>query len=398
MSSLMRKSMLIIGICLTIILYGSYIVTTQEREIVSIVDDLKDAALSLAKKQEDVTAESSKSVVQYVGHYEHPPAVFCDDGERIDIPFRLTSYMTPGPRKCDLCKLRRPVTYNSIKLTYSFLQRERGHHPLQWKMFLTPNDLVSNTFAEGTGMFGFESWMKTEFYSKLFPSIGRVPKDPLVMDVGANVGIHSFFFGALKLRSHAFEPNVFNYNVLSCTLDANPHLQEYLQIHNFGLTDEETDSACMVGPQDNMGGTAVDIKGKCANGVKLRTFDEFWKNNLKREHIYFMKIDIEGFEGKAFLGAHEMLKEKPIPYIFMEATPVALKNNNTPLEEFLDRMWEFGYEVSFTGGCLDFPRGTKLEKGNAAYEKLRHFMNGLCDIYLEHKETVAKFNRGEIDF
>jgi hypothetical protein len=29
---------------------------------------------------------------------------------------------------------------------------------------------------------------------------------------------------------------------------------------------------------------------------------------------------------------------------------------------------------------------------------LRHFMNGLCDIYLEHKETVAKFNRGEIDF
>ena len=220
-------------------------------------------------------------------------------------------------------------------------------------MFLTPNDHVSDTFVNHAGNKGFEAWLRQEMYETLFPKAGKAPKDPLVLDVGTNIGDHLLFLGALKIRSHGFEPNDLNFNVLECSIDANPQIAKYSNIYHFGVTDVPVDDACMLGPADNMGGTGIVLDRKCnEDGVKLVTLDNFWINQLKREHVFMMKIDIEGFEGKAFLGAQKMFREKPPVYIYMEFTPSSLRNNRTPPEELLKKMNDYGYIAYLNNACV----------------------------------------------
>ena len=62
----------------------------------------------------------------------------------------------------------------------------------------------------------------------------------------------------------------------------------------------------------------VNATGCIASGIKLRTLDDYWTQVLDKAHVFLMKMDIQGFEGFAILGAHTMLKTKPPAFFFIE--------------------------------------------------------------------------------
>ena len=53
------------------------------------------------------------------------------------------------------------------------------------------------------------------------------------------------------------------------------------------------------------------------------------------QNIVFIKIDIEGSEGKAIEGGIELITKYNVPFIFLEFSPGALKFHGTDPEQFL---------------------------------------------------------------
>ena len=68
----------------------------------------------------------------------------------------------------------------------------------------------------------------------------------VVCGVWVITGVHALFFGALGIRTHAFEPLQSNVQLLQCSAAANPKTTKSLIINDFGLADEDSDGACIV--------------------------------------------------------------------------------------------------------------------------------------------------------
>ncbi len=80
---------------------------------------------------------------------------------------------------------------------------------------------------------------------------------------------------------------------------------------------------------DNQGNAFFEMnpmKGCSSTSIKLRALDDYWNYVLKQEHVFLMKIDVQGFEGFVFQGGVEMFKSKPPPFIFMEFSPERYRN------------------------------------------------------------------------
>jgi tRNA1(Val) A37 N6-methylase TrmN6 len=117
-------------------------------------------------------------------------------------------------------------------------------------MFLHPTNsdiFVSGSFIpsiDGNG--AFEEAHKVVFYRIIMDAIEfKKIANPVVLDIGANIGIHSFFYAALGAETHAFEPFPVNWRSLSCSWDANPFLQKRLHIYNAAIGNE-TKKLCVV--------------------------------------------------------------------------------------------------------------------------------------------------------
>jgi FkbM family methyltransferase len=218
--------------------------------------------------------------------------------------------------------------------------------------------------------------------------------------------------GALKVETHAFEPNIDNYRVLECTLDANPGMEEFLSIYNYGLSDRST-NACMVSNladkshvfeivmQDtssyNQGhayiinnDTAVD---DCeSSAVRLETLDRFWEQTLNRRPVYLIKIDIEGFEPKALKGASKLLRESPPAIIVSEITPYASRQYGESAENMIRQLMTAGYSVRLANDCPGYAMAGSVIDGpqSALFKRLSEFgPTDLCDFLFIHSSVQS---------
>lgn len=155
----------------------------------------------------------------------------------------------------------------------------------------------------------------------------------IVIDVGANIGNHSVFFGSF-LANHliTIEPNP---NVL-------PILKRNLQnnINNYTLFecavgDKECKGTIFIpdNNEENVGMAKVDVDNNEGN-VEIFTLEAIFKKwlnvNEQKINISFIKIDVEGMELLVLKGAEDLLK-KYNPQIFAEAST----------DDELVRIWGF---------------------------------------------------------
>lgn len=154
------------------------------------------------------------------------------------------------------------------------------------------DDLI-NRLVQQSGTF-FEQWLLDEIKDK-------VTSFDFVIDVGANVGNHSFFFKNIckANRIVCFEPLDENINLLKQNC-------EDVEINEVALSDVIGDGLLQqIDSMDNNSGTArVSNWGR---SIKLTTLDSFKFNN-----VTFIKIDVEGHELNVLRGAMETInKYKP---------------------------------------------------------------------------------------
>ncbi len=127
-----------------------------------------------------------------------------------------------------------------------------------------------------------------------------------------NLGTSRIFFdkckrlGVSDFKIFGFEPNKTNYNICLESLEKeNEYLGKYMKLMNYGLWDrEEKVYFAQSGELDSRSRITQDETGSCIHAVAL--------DEVLDEKVTFVKMDIEGAELEALMGASRIIKrDKP---------------------------------------------------------------------------------------
>lgn len=156
--------------------------------------------------------------------------------------------------------------------------------------------------------------------------------DGTALDLGANIGNHSLFFAQHFKRVISFEPNPRTFKVLSL----NAELVDNMRCLNLGLSSREG-VARLRTSRTNTGGSSLTTEpsGEFAD-VQLKTLDSVVPAG---ENVKLIKIDVEGHEHEALLGAREtLLAHRPI--VLFEQHSDDFVGGRSPVVELLK---SYGY-------------------------------------------------------
>ena len=136
-----------------------------------------------------------------------------------------------------------------------------------------------------------------------------------IIDVGANIGNHAIFFGAvLDAPVYAFEPFEANHRLLEMNIAANGMDRQVLTAC-CAIGQRDGSASLQAGPANNLGITRVSFG---AGSVPVRSLDSLAITGP----IGLLKIDVEGAETEVLLGARATISEW-LPDILVEAGDTA---------------------------------------------------------------------------
>ena len=195
-------------------------------------------------------------------------------------------------------------------------------------IIINVNDSVIGKYISQTGY-----WAKDdiELIKQLLNFLLEKKDSVVFYDVGANIGTHSLALGKTygeKIKIRAFEAQRQIYNMMCGTIALNGLNNIYC--HNLAVSDE-ADQLIQValpnyGDSNNFGGLELVTALRSDNQemvkvnyelIKTATLDSFCEN------VDFIKMDIEGMEDRAFMGAGSIFeKNKPICFVEILKTDI----------------------------------------------------------------------------
>jgi len=140
--------------------------------------------------------------------------------------------------------------------------------------------------------------------------------DKIFLDLGAHIGSYSIELAENFHSVHSFEPNPTVYNHL-CANVALKRLSNRVFPHRVALSDNKSKQPYYERSKDG-GGNGIEVvreNDKHSFFVESKCLDDY---SFDKE-IGLIKIDIEGHEYKAILGAYETLKNSYFPPIIFES-------------------------------------------------------------------------------
>lgn len=226
--------------------------------------------------------------------------------------------------------------YHLIEIAYNFLihllkSNETvidGH-----KMFLDKYDSLNLTIN------GIYEPLTTEFVKK------EIKKGNVVVDIGANIGYYTLIFAKLvgeEGKVFAFEPDPTNFSLLKKNVETNGYKNVVL-IQKAVL--DKTGKGKLYLNKYDMGAHTVYDTQNSYQSIDIETIrlDDYFDNYYGK--IDFIKIDIEGGEGKAILGMLNLLKKNDNVKLITEFNPFKLRRFGTKPEDYLKLLIEIGFEL-----------------------------------------------------
>lgn len=204
-------------------------------------------------------------------------------------------------------------------------------------------DVIGN-FIKQTGVWEYHLY---DFYSKI------ITKDLVCVDAGANLGFHTVQFGKLSKKVYAFEPQSLIFNQLCANILFN-ELDDVIEPMKLALGDKEEIKQIWKIENENFGnglynwgGRGIEHEYTIYNTDEIREFDQVKTINLDSLSLSqcdFIKIDVQGYEYYAFLGAKEVLnKYKPI--ILLENNIIANDKEQIMNEKAKNYLLDLGYDL-----------------------------------------------------
>jgi len=132
--------------------------------------------------------------------------------------------------------------------------------------------------------------------------------EPLVLDIGANIGNHTLFLAANNILVKAFEVNIDLYNIMNKSIEIN-NFKSRVESYNIGISDEHGVAKFSNKNEENLGGQSLKIG---EGDIKLKPIKSITINR----RVSAIKIDVEGMEINVIKGALDLInKDKPLLYI-----------------------------------------------------------------------------------
>ncbi len=198
-----------------------------------------------------------------------------------------------------------------------------------------------------------------------------VKNGDVVADIGANMGFYTIWMSKFigeKGSIHSFEPDSKNFQRLNQNIAINK-LNEHVLANEVAVSD----SAGTISFTKNLDGenhiSKLGVENtKVITSVSLD--DYFQEKKLSR--ISYMKIDIEGFEYMALMGASGLLKNRSIDIIQIEINK-AMVHSGIGVEKLLQLLEQYDYTL-----CRYDVKGKKLVE--MGYNDLRENYFAVHDI------------------
>ena len=185
---------------------------------------------------------------------------------------------------------------------------------------------------------------------------GLLPRDAVVVDIGANIGNHALFLSRRVAQVHCFEPNPTAWSRLEANIAANRI--ENIAVHRVGLGQDDESARFRENIGGNLGASGFEGAGEALPGQRYRTVELPIRNadrqlaELGLDRLDYIKIDVEGLEEQV-LGALGQTIARFRPMVSFE-----FHGHLTGIDAF-DRMREllpgyrlFELEESPDGGSL----------------------------------------------
>jgi FkbM family methyltransferase len=159
-----------------------------------------------------------------------------------------------------------------------------------------------------------------------------------VLDIGANIGNHSLFFSDYFTGIFSYEPNPLIYKLLLF----NANLVNNVKCFNIGISSSESNSFLKFNKTNVGGGRIEQIINNNSNEfqhtVNLNTIDNLIE--IENISIKLIKIDVEGHEFEALMGAEKTIKNNK-PIIIFEQHISEFNEGTTKVIELLK---SYGYK------------------------------------------------------
>lgn len=192
-----------------------------------------------------------------------------------------------------------------------------------------------------------------KFYESIFlESLSKLhKKNGLIIDVGANIGNHTIFFGkVLQAQVIAIEPEPHNAFFLDLNIRIN-QLQNYVTVLKTAVGKAEGVVRIEMNVANNFGSftakpeanpNSSPVADTMAIEVTTQTVDYLIShNNLNSKNISIIKIDVEGMEVETLIGAEFVIRQS-LPVIAVECFR---HEDLLSIEKILNKYAYFSIEV-----------------------------------------------------
>ncbi|MEO1655541.1 MAG: FkbM family methyltransferase, partial [Bacteroidota bacterium] len=227
--------------------------------------------------------------------------------------------------------------------------------PNGFKLYLSPKDQYGPSYhVLNEGKNAFEEYEKSskEALDAHLPSKGGV-----LLDIGANVGLYSFYFLQKKvdLSVYAFEPNPIGMTCMQNTIKAN-NLSS-IDLIAKGLSNQKDNSKLYLSNLNqgnhSLRADMIDVnKGVKTVDIETLRLDD-WMAEVKPEKVDALKIDVEGWEFQVLDGARKFLR-KYRPSLLIECRKSLLLESQSVLS-VLEEIPEANYYIRESGVDKSFP-------------------------------------------
>ena len=202
------------------------------------------------------------------------------------------------------------------------------------KRYKTYEEKFTNYIIDALNFFSNKKNIKTE--------------DIYIIDVGANIGWYTFVLGKFGYKIISFEASKLNNYILNKNYCLNKDVNTTLI--NKGLYNEEKKCKLM-NINTNIGNNIVkclpynDNTNKNLEEITLTKLSNYIPF-LSKKNLVLIKLDIEGNEANAIYGGIELITKYHVPFVFLEFTPISIKNNGINPRDFLQFFKDNGYNIS----------------------------------------------------
>jgi FkbM family methyltransferase len=185
-------------------------------------------------------------------------------------------------------------------------------------------------------------WAEAE--TKLFREL--IKPGMVVVDVGANIGYFSLLASALvgpQGRVHAFEPDPLNCSLLRKSIRLNGVTN--IELVQSALSDDDTPVSLFIDSQNKGDHRIWEPTGEARKRIDVSstTLDDYLGQTQTRPS--FIKIDVQGAEGKVMGGMKNTLIQTELKYLTLEFWPSALRKCGTSPEQILKQITDAGFKI-----------------------------------------------------